>query len=356
MKLLKLNTNRVWRTYLGGKKLEKFLSDSETTDKHFPEEWIGSVVKAINPNSNESEGLSKVNLNKGKIATLLEIIESDPNKFLGEGHVKQFGHDTGVLVKLLDAAERLSIQVHPNKEKAKSLFNSNFGKTEAWYILGGRSINGEEPHIYFGFKQGITQEVWEEKFSKQDIDGMLNCMHKIYVKPGEVYLIEGGMPHAIGAGCFILEIQEPTDYTVRVERSTPNGYNIPDELCHQGLGFKKMFDCFEYSGYSKEEVLNNWRLKAEWSTTCNEQHLIRYKDTPCFSMDKIVVDKSVELRYTKSFSILIVMKGKGRIIYEFGEIEIQKGDKVFIPAFVKKITCKNNNEDIEIIRCFPPKL
>ena len=77
---------------------------------------------------------------------------------------------------------------------------------------------------------------------------MLEWMHCIEVHKGDTVLIQGGVPHAIGAGCFLAEIQEPTDYTVRTERITPSGLKVADTMCHQGLGFQKMFDCFHYEG------------------------------------------------------------------------------------------------------------
>ncbi len=66
---------------------------------------------------------------------------------------------------------------------------------------------------------------------------MLDSLHKVPLTEGEVLLIEGGVPHAIGSGCFLIEIQEPTDYTLRVERTTVRGETLPDTACHQGAGF-----------------------------------------------------------------------------------------------------------------------
>ena len=81
------------------------------------------------------------------------------------------------------------------------------------------------------------------------------------VKKGDTFLIEGGIPHAIGSGCFLVEIQEPTDYTVRNERVTPAGLQISDFMCHQGLGFDKMFDCCEYEGYTIDQIQDRWNIK-----------------------------------------------------------------------------------------------
>ena len=79
----------------------------------------------------------------------------------------------------------------------------------------GAKLNGEKPCIYLGFKRGVTRERWKELFDKQDLDGMLDSLERFDVKAGDTILIEGGMPHAIGAGCFLVEIQEPTDFTIR---------------------------------------------------------------------------------------------------------------------------------------------
>lgn len=167
------------------------------------------------------EGLSEIVLENGKSITLKDLIRSNPEDILGRRHTAKYGSETAVLVKVLDAGERLTIQVHPDREFAQSAFQSVFGKTEAWYILGGRTIGGEDPYVLLGFKPGMTQAKWKQLFEDQDIPGMIGALHKIPVQPGDVFLVEGGVPHAIGSGCFLIEIQEPTDYTLRVERTTP---------------------------------------------------------------------------------------------------------------------------------------
>jgi mannose-6-phosphate isomerase len=118
-------------------------------DNNFPEEWVASIVRARNSEREhmENEGLSMVYTDNGNTMPLIEIIESNPVKCLGKKHYEKFGTSTAVLVKFLDAAERLTIQVHPDQSAAWDYFNSTFGKTEAWYILGGRKVNGEPPYI-----------------------------------------------------------------------------------------------------------------------------------------------------------------------------------------------------------------
>lgn len=350
---------RVWRTYSGGKLIDELHERPDAVDSQFPEDWVASLVIARNPGREHiQEGLSQID--DAAQYTLKELIDSDPEAFLGSEHVNNFGSETGMLVKILDSAERLTIQVHPDQESAMNLFNSRFGKTEAWYILGGREIDGEPPYILFGFKPGVTREDWEEIFKSQDIDRMLDALHKFYVKPGDMLLIEGGIPHAIGSGCFLVEIQEPTDYTIRTERVTPNGLAVPDQSCHQGLGFEKMFDCFHYEGLPREDVLKRWGITPtiiRQEEGGQESSLINYDRTDKFAMNLMEVNSEMKLVNRDSFSVLLVISGGGTLICEGEEIHIKQGNQIFLPYEVKSVVCRNEGEEpLKVIQCFPPRV
>lgn len=349
-KVLKLSPCRVWRTYVGGKLLNIMYDSYEIEDNHYPESWIASITEARNPDYKAGEGLSFI---ENSNETLLGVIRSKPAYYLGPKHVKTYGDNTGILVKFLDAAERLTIQVHPDKLKARKLFQSDFGKTEAWHILGGRLVEGEAPHIYLGFKPGINRKLWEQYFHEQDIERMLGCMHKIYVNPGETYLIEGGLPHAIGPGCFIMEIQEPTDYTIRVEKLTPKGLEIPDALLHQGLGFKDMFECFDYTGYVLEDLLKKSLLKKK--TTGDLDVLISDEASRCFTLEQYHIGEDTELQNDDCFSVLVVTEGRGELLQEESILKLKKGDQVFIPYNTDRITLKSESDQFVCMRCKPPK-
>lgn len=112
---------------------------------------------------------------------LLDLIQKDPEAFFGKAHLQAFGAQAGFLVKLIDAQERLTIQVHPDQQYAKTVLHSDYGKTESWYVLGGGD-HGKKPCIYIGFKPGITREKWKELFETQNIEGMLNCLHRVTVE------------------------------------------------------------------------------------------------------------------------------------------------------------------------------
>ncbi len=348
-KPIKLNSPRVWRTYTGGKNLN-ILHGEEGEITNYPEEWIMSIVSACNTNREhiEDEGLSTLVQYNEKY--LRDIINENAIYYLGEEHVKKY-EGLGILTKLIDSDERLTIQVHPDKINARKLFNSNYGKTECWHILD----DSTNPEIYIGFKKGITKEIWKELFSSQNIEEMLSWLHKIKVKKGDTILIEGGVPHAIGKGCFLLEIQEPTDYTVRVEKITPKGLKIDDFMCHQGLGFENMFDCFEYSGVLEEEVKEKWLVHSEELYKENGvalNSLINYKKTDYFKLEKLEIKSNCKTKLKlKSFAGMYILEGKGIV----NNSEVKKGEQFFLPVGIEELYIEAK-EKLKIIIFYGPKV
>lgn len=351
MKPVKLTSPRVWRTYRGGKLIDA-IHGITGKDTLFPEEWIMSTVTARNAGREhiQDEGLCYLD---GSRTSLRKYISSNPRGTLGAAHMRKWGITTGVLVKIIDAGERLTLQAHPDKATAMRLFKSPFGKTECWHILGGRSIDAEEPCIYLGFREGITREYWEEVFHAQDIPAMLNCLHRFPVKPGETYLIHGGVPHAIGAGCLLIEIQEPTDYTVRTERITPNGLHIADFMCHQGLGFEKMFDCFHYDGISHEQAYKNWcipPLTLESLPDYTRRELVGRSQTDCFRLERYDITGSCTIAGSGTFSGIYVFSGSGKLDGQ----PFAAGEQFFLGADCDDVTIEADTP-VVLFRCFGPK-
>lgn len=351
-KPIRLEISRVWRTYLGGK-LISALHGEESEDDHFPEEWLMSTVSARNSGREHiTEGISLI---AGTDLALADLVEAYPLELLGEKHIKAHGKSLGVLVKLLDSAERLTLQVHPTKEIAKKLFNSEFGKTECWHIIGERQINNEKSCIYIGFKEGVTKEKWKRCFDEQNIPAMLNCLHKIPVKKGDTFIIRGGVPHGIGTGCFLVEIQEPTDYTIRTERTTPSGLKISDFMCHQDLGFDKMFECFTFNGATLEDTISRYKVKPKTEKTdgYTVKHIIYPDVTDMFALDLIEVSKTFNLNTNGTFCGIYILSGKGTLNGE----AVNKCAHYFIPASCKSLTLKASADTpLTFIRCFGPTL
>jgi mannose-6-phosphate isomerase len=351
---LKQISNRVWRTYSGGALIDNWKKESLEIDNSYPEEWIMSTITARGNNRPKDEGLSKIETPTG-LFTLKELIDSNKELFLGKKIAKKFG-STGVLIKMLDSQERLTIQVHPDKKYAKTILHSSFGKTESWYVLNTREIDGEKSVVYMGFKKGVTKEKWEKLFLNQDIEGMLNSLHKIEVKQGDAFMIYGGVPHAIGSGCFLMEVQEPTDYTMRVERTTPAGLEISEELIHQGVGEKKMLDCFHYDDCTFQEALNQWKispaiLDASGDYTLNT--IFNKNHTDCFGVSELHLDGEYTMTDNENFYVVVVYYGEGVLSCKGEEYPYSQGDEIFISAAIQKLIFKSKVKS-KLLLCYPP--
>lgn len=351
---LKQLPNRVWRTYEGGALIDHWNKTSPEQDGSEPEEWIMSTITARGKNRPPNEGLSMIETKDG-IFPLQSLIQSDIELYLGKRVAEKFG-TTGVLIKMLDSKERLTIQVHPDKEYARDILNSEFGKTESWYVLNTREIDGEKSVVYMGFKETVTRALWKEHFDNQNIKGMLDCLHKIEVKPGDAFMIYGGVPHAIGAGCFLMEVQEPTDYTMRTEKTTPSGLKIGPELIHQGVGEEKMLDCFHYDFFTREEALKNWKITPEvldssdgftFRTLFNEKH------TNCFGLNELILDGTYTIKGNACFYVAVIYSGEGTMSCNGVNYEYKQSDEIFISAAIDEITFSSKVPS-KILLCYPP--
>ena len=332
--------NRVRRTYRGGRLLDVLSGKKNPVDSFCPEDWISSFVEAKNKDYLAGEGISRVLLDGKEVLITQAVTAEDfgPNR-----------SDCGVLVKYLHSAERLGIQVHPTPAFSHQHFGTNYGKTECWHILGVDPL--QEHTVYIGFREGITKERGQTLFEAQDIDGMLSCLHRFEVKVGDTILVKAGTPHAIGAGCFLLEIQEPTDYTMRVEKTTVAGEVLTPMQIHYGVGEDAMLDCFVYEGLSRADAKTRFFLRPrveKHDMGGKIQTLVSYTNTSCFALQKIVGKASVA---PESFVTLIARKA-GCVQIGNESLYVKRGEKYFVPYGCGEIVVQN----AEIILCYPPKI
>jgi mannose-6-phosphate isomerase len=284
---------------------------------------------------------------------LRTLIDRNPAAFLGKKHSGRFGTGMALLVKLIDSAERLTIQVHPTRPDSERYFHSPFGKSEFWVILGGRELDGEPPYVLFGFKPGISREKWERLFRNQDIPGMIDCLHKLPVKAGETYAVPGGIPHAIGPGCFLLEAQEPTDFTLRPERVTPKGRVLSDESCHMGAGFEAMLSMFDYTGYTLEE------LRERFIGSCrldDDEPAVTDLTAKTPQMPFSVVYHSVRgkgaLSSPGGFSVVLCLEGEGSV----GGVPLSAYGSLFVPASaIERGIEASGTGSFKLLECLPER-
>ena len=351
-----LGSNRVYRFYKGGQLIDLFRSEPNPRDTDYPEDWVGSITPANNPGNWHlpGEGLSVVTLPGGEQTTLASILEQFPEETLGAEHVARYGTSSGLLVKLLDSSIRLPIHCHPTRQFAGQHFDSIFGKTEAWIVLETRPIPGVEPYIMLGFKEGVQKQSFRRQVERQEITDMKAGLHRVPVKPGDVFYVKAGLPHAIGEGVFLVELQEPTDFSIVAEW---NGFPIDPEDAHLGLGWNTAIDCFDFTHYRQQHLLDEYRLEPQLLRQARggeEWQLLGGKTAPYFSGTRLVARGDMPTEGNQ-FYIGVVTRGSGVLGGSFGDIPLQRGDSFVCCAAVgAHAFSTTSDEPLEIVRCLPP--
>jgi len=289
----------------------------------------------------------------GETLTLKALFEKHPHALLGAGHVEKYGTNTQFLLKFLDSAIRLHIQCHPTIPFAQKHLNSNSGKTEAYIILSIRD-DVTEPYIYMGFQHPPTKAAFKQMIEEQDIDTLLACFEKIPIKPGDVFMVPGGIPHAIGEGVFMIEVMEPTDFAVRIEFER-GGYKLPEESRFMNRGIDFALSMFNYEPNPVETVKERYFCQPRVLETQNqsiEYVLIDEQKTPCFSVNRMDIKDSY-VKEVNTFYIGIVSKGSGTIVTGDEIYALNEGSKFFVPYQTGPVTFESES-GMEIIATFPP--
>ena len=306
-----LAPTRVGRFYRGGELIGRLRGEPEE-DTYLPEDWLGSVTEARNPGSSDpEEGLSR--LADGRL--LRDAVEADPLSWLGEPHVERFGASTALLVKLLDAAERLPVHAHPDREFAREAFGSPFGKTEAWVVLDTR---GGDAEVWVGLHERVEPERYLAWIAGQETDRLLGSLNEIRVRAGDVVYVPAGVPHAIGAGVLIAELQEPTDFSLLCEHE---GFPIRADDSHLGLGWEAAVTALDLTAHEPIRALPPEAASFFW------------------------VDEVLEA--PGRFAVLLVLEGEGVI----DGARARPGSAFALPASSESVRVEG---DLRVLRCLAP--
>lgn len=311
MEILKLNP--VFKDYLwGGTKLRDEYGFKSGLTK-LAEGWMLSCHK-------DGENTILNGIFAGK--TLTEVIKENPD-FLGENG-KNFEYFP-ILIKLIDAKDDLSVQVHPDNEYAMRV-EKEYGKTECWYILDC----DDNAELIYGFNREISNEEFKEKIADNTF---LETVNKVKVKKGDLFFIEAGTLHAIGKGILLAEIQQNSNTTYRVYDYGRLGIDGKPRDLH----VKKAIDVTNCTPPTRStnpegDLIVGDGFTSQLLTKCD-----------LFNVEKVSVDKSyLSVADDKSFVSVLVTDGKG----EIDNIEIKKGESLFIPANYGEFTIKGNVEII----------
>lgn len=243
---------------------------------------------------------------KGK--TITEVIQSEGKQILGSNADKFSGFP--ILIKLIDAAKPLSIQVHPDDEIAKKL-GADGGKTEMWIICEAE----KDAFIYYGVKDEIAPDT----FSASILDGSITeYLNKVPVKTGDTFFIKSGTIHAIGAGITICEVQQTSDTT----------YRLYDYMRKDANG--NMRELHIEKGTLASSLVPPSHFYEEGRKIGDETVLV---ECPFFTVSRIETEKRVSVNIDeKSFSAFTVTEGSGKIANSDESISVSKGDTVFVFA------------------------
>jgi mannose-6-phosphate isomerase len=287
---------RIW----GGEKLKTVLN-KPITSSITGESWELSTVEG--DVSIVSNGVLK-----GKLLTAL--IDNFPKEVLGTAVYKKFGKQFPLLFKYLDAKTDLSIQVHPNDELAKTRHNS-FGKTEMWYIMQA----DENARIIVGFKEKSNAKEYVAHLENKTL---LDLLEEVNVKTGDVFFLETGTVHAIGAGLVVAEIQQTSDITYRLydfDRVDADG-NLRE------LHIDLALDAINYDKVETHKTYSKDANKSNEMVHC-----------PYFTTNYLPLDGTIKVSKT-SVSFTVYMCTEGAFQLECDQImyNYKKGDTVLIPA------------------------
>ncbi|PLX02977.1 MAG: mannose-6-phosphate isomerase [Marinilabiliales bacterium] len=302
---------KIW----GGNKLQSILNKKTGNYSNVGESWELSGIQ--NEISVVSNGFLKGN-------NLQEIIEVYMGDLVGESVYKKFGVEFPLLIKLIDANDDLSIQVHPDDKTAKERHKA-YGKTEMWYILEA----DEDALIYTGFNKKTDKKEYLEYLHNGNVAQLMN---KKRAFPGDVFYIPSGRVHAIGKGVFLAEIQQTSDITYRIFDWNRKDSNGKGRELHTDLAI----DVIDYNFYDT--------YKTHPEIEENTPNLL--SECQYFTTQIIKLSESIERDYFSIDSFVIYMCTKGSFTIEVNDesYPVYKGETILIPAELKNINLVPENE------------
>jgi mannose-6-phosphate isomerase len=327
-----LPPNDIERFYRGGAAIAA-LRGRQPRPGRFPEDWVASTTEAF-----EEPGVGLSRLPDGRL--LRDAIAADPQAWLGTAHVDRWGADPALLVKLLDAGERLPVHAHPSGPVAREHLGTRFGKTEAWVVIGGSGP------VWAGWREPVSADQLRAWVERQDAEAMLGALHRVDVEPGDSVFVPAAVPHAIGEGLLILELQEPSDMSVLLEW---RGTGVESEhVATVGLGWERGLAAVEHDARDPAELV--LRGAGCGDGPARTSALVPVTD-PFFRAEWLR-PAAAPIALEAGFSVLVVVEGEGQLVAPDGTtLPYVRGDNVVIPHAAGPQTVLGGGA---LLRCRPP--
>ena len=329
MQPIVLGPNMPAMFYRGAGRIDRLRGTTGHEDR--PEDWIASVTARF---GTATDG--KTTLPDGTL--LADAVAADPNAWLGPSHVAKYGSDTGLLVKLLDAGQRLPVHVHPDRSFAAEHLASPHGKTEAWLVLEAEPDSA----VHLGFNRDVTADELTGWARAQDVGAMLAVTNRVPVSAGDTVLCPAGTPHSISEGILVVELQEPADLSIMLEWST---FSLTEADSTLGLPLEEALSCIDRRACPPE------RLKELRGRPLNSAvgSLLPAEADAFFVAER--VDTAVSRHLSQSYSVLVVTGGRGHLATEDGfSLPVGRGSVLAIPYSAGPAVLSG---DLEGVRCLP---
>jgi len=302
---------RLW----GGYKLRDMLGKKDAPDMT-GESWEISGVQ-------DNLSIVKEGFLEGN--DLQELIEVYMGDLVGDAVYEKHGTEFPLLIKLIDAHEVLSVQVHPDDKLAAERHQA-YGKTEMWHVIQ----SDPDSVVYSGFNKETNRDEYLKYLSEKRIEELLN---KEKAAPGDSFFIPAGRVHATGAGILFAEIQQTSDITYRIfdwNRLEKNGRprTLHTDLAMDAIDFK------HYPSYktSSNPVLN---------------HSVEVASCPYFTANILWMNRTIERDYVDIDSFVVYMCLEGSFLLNFGDeipMLVKKGHTILLPAIFKDVTLEPREE------------
>lgn len=299
--------DKIW----GGNKIKTVLGIDFSPLPNCGEAWVVSGVED-NPTMVSNGFLEDNELNE-----LVEIYMGD---LTGDSVYNRFGNEFPILVKFIDAADYLSIQVHPDDELAAARGVGN-GKTEMWYIMSA----DEGAELITGFKRDTTKEEYLSHLENKQLPELLN---REKVRAGDVFYMPAGRVHALGPGILLAEIQQTSDTTYRIY----DWDRVDDKGKSRDLHTEEALDAIDFKSHDD--------YKSKYTEVKNASS--NMVTSPYFTTNIIVLDKALAKDYSEldSFVIYICVEGKITLVHDGEEekqVTLSRGEAALIPAVIDRI-------------------
>ena len=308
----RLPPNQLEHFYRGGRRIAELRGGAATEGMSQPEEWLASMTTM---SSSDARGLSR--LADGML--LRDAVRADPQAWLGPAHVARFGPSSELLVKLLDAGQRLPVHLHPDRAFARRHLSAAHGKTEAWYVLAV----DDGAAVRLGFTEPMSADRLRRLVEDRDTDSLVAALHRLTVAPGDAVLVPAGTPHCIDAGVFVLELQEPTDFSILLEaRDLP--LDLPRDG-HLGLGYDTALQAVHLDALKPEDLDALVQRNGAARTPAGAGLMPPAADA-FFRLHS--GHRPVEA----GFAVVVIVDGTGRIVAsDAPALEVRRGAAVVIP-------------------------